>query len=72
MELHNSNPKRKPDQDFDIWRLQRKWDNILVEDYHTKGIPVWVSKFQGTYVNPERNGRLNKKERREAKRASAQ
>jgi len=70
MQLHHSNPKRGKDMDFDIWRLQRRWDNLLVDEYQTKGTKVWNSRFQGQYVNPERNERLNKKQRRKAKRQS--
>jgi hypothetical protein len=65
MELHNSNPKRAEDHDFDIWKLQRRWDNILVKDYVRNGTPVW--KNQGTYKNPDRVNKLNKKQRREVR-----
>ena len=68
MELHNKTSKRPEDRDFDIWRLQRMWDNKLVDQYQKVGEKVWFSRMQGPYVNPERNERLNKKQRRMAKR----
>lgn len=68
MELHNSNPKRDPDHDFEIWKLQRRWDNILVRDYIRKGKPFFNN---GTYTDPKRATRMNKKERRLAKKALA-